>query len=108
MMLAGIHPARGLVRRRRSDRSTIDYTDQRLKQQAAAGSNRHMKKKEIEVAASAADSSPITRTMDSNSLSTRREMLGGRFRPSGWRPMSQKETVRIQGTGPADTVFVVP
>ena len=35
-----------------------------------------MKKKEIEVAASAVDSSPITGTMESNSLSTRREMLG--------------------------------
>src|SRR5919202_649397 len=35
-----------------------------------------MKKKEIEVAASAADSSPITGTMESNSLLTRREMLG--------------------------------
>ena len=35
-----------------------------------------MKKKEIEVAASAADSSPITGTMESNSLFTRREMLG--------------------------------
>ncbi len=41
-----------------------------------------MKKEEVEVAASAADSSPITGTMESNSLFTRREMLGitdGRF-----------------------------
>jgi len=35
-----------------------------------------MKKKEIEIPASAADSSPITGTMGSNSLFTRREMLG--------------------------------
>src|SRR5215471_4610925 len=35
-----------------------------------------MKKNQIEVAARAADSSPITETMDSNSLFTRREMLG--------------------------------
>src|SRR3954470_4284971 len=35
-----------------------------------------MKKKEIEVAASAVDSSPITGTMESNSLFARRKMLG--------------------------------
>jgi hypothetical protein len=35
-----------------------------------------MKNKQIEVAAKAADSSPITETMDTNTLLTRREMLG--------------------------------
>jgi len=35
-----------------------------------------MKKKEIEIPASAVDSSPIAGTMGSNSLFTRREMLG--------------------------------
>ncbi len=35
-----------------------------------------VKKKQIEIAARAADSSPITETMESNSLFTRREMLG--------------------------------
>jgi hypothetical protein len=35
-----------------------------------------MKKKELEVAADAADASPNTETMESNSLFTRREMLG--------------------------------
>src|SRR6478736_8202342 len=35
-----------------------------------------MKKSEIEIAASAKDSSPITETIESNSLFTRREMLG--------------------------------
>ena len=35
-----------------------------------------MKKKQIEIAARPADSSPITETMESNSLFTRREMLG--------------------------------
>jgi hypothetical protein len=35
-----------------------------------------MKKKKSEVAGSAADSSPFTGTMESNSLFTRREMLG--------------------------------
>ena len=35
-----------------------------------------MKKKQIEIAARAADSSPITETMESHSLFTRREMLG--------------------------------
>jgi hypothetical protein len=35
-----------------------------------------MKKKQIEIAARAADSSPITETRESNSLFTRREMLG--------------------------------
>jgi hypothetical protein len=35
-----------------------------------------MKKKQLEIAARAADSSPITETMESNSLFTRREMLG--------------------------------
>ncbi|HET6218586.1 MAG TPA: hypothetical protein VFE27_16300, partial [Acidobacteriaceae bacterium] len=35
-----------------------------------------MKKERIEIAARAADSSPITETMESNSLFTRREMLG--------------------------------
>src|SRR5206468_1571236 len=35
-----------------------------------------MQKKQIEIAARAADSSPITETMESNSLFTRREMLG--------------------------------
>jgi hypothetical protein len=35
-----------------------------------------MKKKQLEIAARAADSAPITETMESNSLFTRREMLG--------------------------------
>src|SRR5215469_15628870 len=35
-----------------------------------------MQKREIEIAARTADSSPITGTMESNSLFTRREMLG--------------------------------
>ena len=35
-----------------------------------------MKKKQIEIATRTADSSPITETMESNSLFTRREMLG--------------------------------
>jgi hypothetical protein len=35
-----------------------------------------MKKKQIEIAARAADSSPVTETMESHSLFTRREMLG--------------------------------
>ncbi len=35
-----------------------------------------MKEKQIDIAARAADSSPITETMESNSLFTRREMLG--------------------------------
>src|SRR6202522_1470938 len=35
-----------------------------------------MREKQIEIAASAADSSPITETMESNSLLTRRAMLG--------------------------------
>ena len=35
-----------------------------------------MKKKQLEIAARAADSSPITETMESNALFTRREMLG--------------------------------
>ena len=35
-----------------------------------------MKEKQIDMAARAADSSPITETMESNSLFTRREMLG--------------------------------
>ena len=36
-----------------------------------------MEKRQIEIAARAADSSPITETMESNSLFTRREMLTG-------------------------------
>src|SRR6202451_3635742 len=35
-----------------------------------------MREKQIEIAASAANSSPITETMESNSLLTRREMVG--------------------------------
>src|SRR6201986_5203817 len=35
-----------------------------------------MKKKQIEIAARAADSSPVTKTMESHCLFTRREMLG--------------------------------
>jgi len=35
-----------------------------------------MKKTKLEIAVSAADSSPMTETMEPNSLFTRREMLG--------------------------------
>ncbi len=66
------HPARGLVRRRRSDKSTMTTPTRGRRDQITI----IMKEKQIEIAARAADSSPITETMESNSLFTRREMLG--------------------------------
>ena len=58
-----------------------------------------MKEKQIEIAARAADSSPITETMESNSLFTRREMLGiagmaGLAALTGIAPDAVAQTVR--------------
>ena len=58
------------------DRSTVTTPTRDRKSKLLQDQVTIMKKKEIESPASAVDSSPITGTMGSNSLFTRREMLG--------------------------------
>src|SRR3984885_14047821 len=64
-----------------------------------------MREKQTEIAASAADSSPITKTMESNSLLTRREMLGitsmaGLAALTGIAPNAVAQTAQTPQTRP--------